>query len=239
MPIHKTRITETDINNIINLYDLGYSIDQINNITNIDINIIKKYLVMKYDSKIPITEEEIYYFKNEYKSGKSLIDISNSTGRTISVIRNYIKNLIFNKEKLEKDKKIQNIIDHKSSMTTSDILDMYLNSEYTISDIAKYYNTLDNNIKDIIKSYVYDKIPYDSLFKNPINTIKIKIFKDFYCSKGDKYSIDIITPNKEIKNTIITINELYPKIIITDNGSFTYKDIILKAKLVSRKINYN
>ena len=240
MPTYKTKnFTERDINNIINLYDLGYSMEQIQNITNIDLDIIKKYLVMKYDSKIPITEDEICYFKEAYKSGKDLTDISHSTGRTISVIRNYIKNLIGNRERSEKEKKIQEFINHKSSMNASDVINIYLNSAYTIHDIAKYYNTSDNNIKEIIKKWVYNKISYDSLFEVPIDIIKAKIFRDFYCNKGDKYSIDITTPSGELKNIVITIDGLYPKVITTDNGSFTYRDLILKAKLVSRKINYN
>ncbi len=240
MPTYKTKnFTERDIGNIINLYDLGYSMEQIQNITNIDLDIIKKYLVMKYDSKIPVTEDEICYFKEAYKSGKDLTDISHSTGRTISVIRNYIKNLIGNRERSEKEKKMQEFINHKSSMNASDVINIYLNSAYTIHDIAKYYNTSDNNIKEIIKKWVYNKISYDSLFEVPIDIIKAKIFRDFYCNKGDKYSIDITTPSGELKNIVITIDELYPKVITTDNGSFTYRDLILKAKLVSRKINYN
>lgn len=240
MPTYKTKnFTERDIGNIINLYDLGYSMEQIQNITNIDLDIIKKYLVMKYDSKIPITEDEICYFKEAYKSGKDLTDISHSTGRTISVIRNYIKNLIGNRERSEKEKKMQEFINHKSSMNASDVINIYLNSAYTIHDIAKYYNTSDNNIKEIIRKWVYNKISYDSLFEVPIDIIKAKIFRDFYCNKGDKYSIDITTPSGELKNIVITIDELYPKVITTDNGSFTYRDLILKAKLVSRKINYN
>lgn len=240
MPTYKTKnFTEKDINNIINLYDLGYSMKQIKNITDIDLDIIKRYLVMKYDSKIPITEDEIYYFREEYKSGKDLTDISYSTGRTISVIRNYIKNLITDRERSEEEKKMQNIMNHKAAMKNSDVIDIYLNSTYTIHDIAKYYNTSDDNIKEIIKKWIYNKISYDSLFETPIDIIKVKIFRDFYCNKGDKYSIDIITPSGELKNIVITIDGLYPKVITTDNGSFTYRDLILKAKLVSRKINYN
>lgn len=240
MPTYKTKnFTERDISNIINLYDLGYSMEQIQNITNIDLDIIKKYLVMKYDSKISITEDEICYFKEAYKSGKDLTDISHSTGRTISVIRNYIKNLIYDRERSEKEKRMQEFINHKSYMNASDVINIYLNSAYTIHDIAKYYNTSDNNIKEIIRKWVYNKISYDSLFEVPIDIIKAKIFRDFYCNKGDKYSIDITTPSGELKNIVITIDGLYPKVITTDNGSFTYRDLILKAKLVSRKINYN
>ena len=231
MATYKTKnFTENDINNIINLYDFGYSMQQIKDVTNISIDIIKKYLVMKYDSKIPITEDEICYFKEAYKSGKDLTDISNVTGRTTSVIRNYVKDLISDREKLKEEKKIKDIMNHKLNMNDSDIINIYLSSEYTIYDIAKYYEVSDNIIRNIIKEWVYNKISYSNLFEVPITVAKIKIFRDFYCSKGDKYNINITTPSGEIKNVTITIDKLYPKVVTTD------KDILFKAELVYRKI---
>ena len=41
------------------------------------------------------------------------------------------------------------------------------------------------------------------------------------------------------KLSVATIKKLYPKIIMTDKGSFSYRDIILDSKLISRNIKNN
>jgi predicted DNA-binding protein YlxM (UPF0122 family) len=240
MPKYKTKnFTDADINNIINLYELGYSIQEIRDVTGIAKNVIKKYIVMKYDGKIPITSDEIAYFRKCFKSGKSLVDISSLTGRTASVIRTYIKDLISSKKEQEEEEKLRLVLKQKAEKNSRDILDIYLNSVYEMTDIAEYYEMPIDPIRDIIKSWVDKCMPYNRLFELPLDTTKIKIFKDFYCSPGDKYKIDILSPLGEYKSNTITIEKLYPKIIDTNKGSFTYKDIILKAKLVSRTIKNN
>lgn len=240
MPKYRSKnFTDADINNIINLYELGYSIQQIRDITKIAKDVIKKYLVIKFDNEIPITLDEKSYFRKIYKAGKSITEISHITGRNCSVIRRYIKDLITDKEKEEEHKENESILKKKANKNSEDIINIYLNSSYEISDIAKYYNTSNDSIRKVIKSWVDKYTTYDKIFEKPINIIKEKIFKDFYCNIGDKYEVIVHTFEDGNKLSVATIKELYPKIVMTDKGSFSYRDIILDSKLISRNIKNN
>ncbi len=235
MPRHKIRITDTDVNNIIDLYKLNYSIDQIKAATNIASNIIRKYIVMEYGSKISITSDEISYFREAYESGKTLADISNDTGRSISIIRVHIRDLISSKEKIKEKNKLKKISNYKANMTPNNVIDIYLNTNYDIKDIAKYYNKQYDIIKEIIKKWVNINMPFEKIFSIPFDTAKMKIFRDFYCNIGDEYKT-IINDEGKLKNINYIIEDIYPKIVVTNKGHFTYKDIILNSELIHRNI---
>ena len=220
-------IKDLDIKNIINLYDLGRSIEEIQYITNIDRNVIKKFLVMQYNDKIPITKEEIKYIRDLYKKCKIIPDISQKTGRTVSVIRYYLKDLI-TKENDKKDKEMmEKVLKIRSIIIPQDVIRIYLETGYDIKDIATYYNVNIDIIEKIIKDYIDKNITFESLFEKPFTKAKVKIFRDFFCKVGDKYNI-VNTNNGENIDIIIKIKSTH--IILTDKGSYQYKDIIFNGK---------
>ena len=220
-------IKDLDIKNIINLYDLGRSIEEIQYITNIDRNVIKKFLVMQYNDKIPITKEEIKYIRDLYKKCKIIPDISQKTGRTVSVIRYYLKDLI-TKENDKKDKEMmEKVLKIRSIIIPQDVIRIYLETGYDIKDIATYYNVNIDIIEKIIKDYIDKNITFESLFEKPFTKAKVKIFRDFFCKVGDKYNI-INTSNGKNINIIIKIKSTH--IVLTDKGSYQYKDIIFNGK---------
>lgn len=239
MARYKTKtFTEYDINNIINLYDIGYDMNKIRDVTNIALNIIRKYLVMEYDNKIPITKEESNYYRRLYQKGKSLAEIALETGRTVSVIRPYVKDLIAKDEKIKKQKEINKFKEYKSHINIDSVLTMYFNSKYTIYDIAKYYSVSDSDVKNIIQDHINkncNKINFKYLFELPLDVTKVKLFRDFFCDVGDIYSTTIINSNFEPENIKFTILEKYSNIVTTTYKDFQYRDILLNCKCINRK----
>lgn len=233
----RKNITETDIRNIVNLYELKKDINYVSSITGINKKVVKRYLVMKYDTDIPLTDEEINDFRDLYNKGKSLTDISQITGRPVSVIRKYIKDLISNNNREDKLKRVKTILKSKINMNPDQIFDIYMNTGFDIKDIAKYYEAPIDVIETIIKTYVDKYISFDSVFEKPYTKGKIKVFKDFYCNIGDKYHLNFYKNSSyvsedEAKSKDIIIKKKSTNTVITENESFQYKDIILYGKKI-------
>lgn len=239
MAKYKTKtFTDEDVNNIVNLYNIGYDINKIREVTGIAANLIRKYLVMKYDNKIPITKDESSYYRRLYQRGKTLSEISVETGRTVSVIRPYVKDLIAKDEKIKEQKEIEKIKLNKSSISTDNVLMIYFDSEYGIHDIAKYYSVSDSVIEFIIKNHINKHchiINFNSLFEKPLTITKIKLFRDFFCNIGDWYSIQVINSDFETETIKFSILEKYSNIVVTTYKDFKYRDILLNCKPINKK----
>ena len=226
--------TQKEIKAIISMFKKGKSLEDIAISTGYLKSTVKKCIILESDVKIPIDEEESKYFKELYKKGKSLSDISSMTGRSIETIRPHLNALIQKMRKRELDKRLKEFHSHISDMKDYDVIKIYMDCSYDILDIAKGYEESEELVRAIIENYVRNSINYENLFKKPIKSINVKIFRDFFCEIGKKYYIDTFNSmNSHHAPKIlhypkeIIIKTKYPKIIIAEDGqSYSYNDIL-------------
>lgn len=227
---------EKEIETIIKMYKEKKSLEEIAISTGFLKSTIRKCIILESDIKIPIDEEESKYFKELYKKDKTLFDISNITGRSIESIRPHLNTIIQKRRKKELEKRLKEFHSRISDMKDYDVIKIYMDCSYNISDIAKGYEESEELVRAIIENYVNTSINYENLFKKPIRSINIKIFRDFFCEIGKEYYINIYSdininshhrPKKLYSSKKIIIKTKYPKIIITEEGeTYSYNDIL-------------